>query len=145
MDVATLEAGEKMLVMTKPGDENAPAWVLRLRALKAERRESSEDLARVAGVRGSTVRRWLRGETEPPATVLQKIADHYGFTLAELMEPIQGERPSSVGGRWDIHGTPEDATPGERTLLRVLAEPEGRAFLVVAASLYLSRSKPDEK
>ncbi len=46
-----------------------------------------EQLGRIAGVQRSAVSHWVSGKSEPRMGALQRIADYYGITTANLADP----------------------------------------------------------
>lgn len=59
----------------------------RVRALRASRRVSLDELARASGVSRSMLSLIERAETSPTAVVLEKLASGLGVTLAALFDP----------------------------------------------------------
>jgi transcriptional regulator with XRE-family HTH domain len=63
----------------------------RLRALRAERDWSLDELARRSGVSRATLSRLENGEVSPTASVLGKLCKAYGLTLSRLMHMVEGD------------------------------------------------------
>lgn len=66
--------------MSKATAEN----IVRLIALTGA---THKELAKIAGVDRSAVSQWKSGKTEPRMGNLQKIADHYGISVENLINP----------------------------------------------------------
>lgn len=62
----------------------------RLRALRAERGWSLEELAKRSGVSRATLSRLENAEVSPTASVLGKLCAAYGLTLSRLMHMVEG-------------------------------------------------------
>ena len=67
------------------GEFDLRAFGRRLRAIRAERLLSQEDVARMVGTTAMSISRYERGRTCPSARVLWDIADALGTTPDELV------------------------------------------------------------
>jgi len=54
----------------------------------AKRAETKYQLAKELGVSQSTVANWLDGSARPQLRYAAKLAEHYGVTVAEIMEEV---------------------------------------------------------
>ena len=54
--------------------------------LQAERGESNYRLAKSIGVACTSVQNWRTGVTKPLNVYLEKIAEHYGVTVEDLLK-----------------------------------------------------------
>lgn len=54
--------------------------------LQAERGETNYRLAKELGVTQTSVQNWRTGETKPMAVYLEKLAEHFGCTINDLLE-----------------------------------------------------------
>ncbi|WP_018699046.1 helix-turn-helix domain-containing protein [Amorphus coralli] len=68
----------------------------RLRALRAERGWSLDQLAHRTGVSRATLSRLENGEVSPTASVLGKLCAAHGLTLSRLMHLVEGDFESVV-------------------------------------------------
>jgi transcriptional regulator with XRE-family HTH domain len=109
-------------------DEIGPLLAARLRALRAERGLTLEELATRAGVGRSTISLIERAEASPTAAVLNRLATGLGVTLASLFEPAEAA-PSPLARRAD---QPAWRDPLTGYLRRALSPPgsAGRLELV---------------
>jgi transcriptional regulator with XRE-family HTH domain len=67
-----------------PLDKPDPKLAGAIRALRADRGRTQEDVAYAAGLTSSSYSRIERGLTNPAWTTVQRIADALGVTQAEL-------------------------------------------------------------
>lgn len=63
----------------------------RLRALRAERNWSLDDLAKRSGVSRATLSRLENAEVSPTASVLGKLCAAYGMTMSRLMHMVEDD------------------------------------------------------
>ena len=54
--------------------------------LQAEHGETNYRLAKELGVKQTSVQNWRTGKTKPLNVYLEKIAEHYGVTVEELLK-----------------------------------------------------------
>ena len=75
---------------------------LRLRALRAERNWSLDELAQVSGVSRATLSRLENAEVSPTANVLGRLCAAYGMTMSRLMRMVEEEFAPVVrrDGQW---------------------------------------------
>jgi transcriptional regulator with XRE-family HTH domain len=73
----------------------------RLKALRAARGWSLDDLARASGVSRATLSRLEKAEVSPTAVVLNKLCAAYGVTLSRLMYLVEAEAAEPVVRRAD--------------------------------------------
>lgn len=59
--------------------------------------KSPSAVAEEIGIKKSTVTRWKQGNSQTPANI-QKVADYFGVTVAELTGEEQKEKPATPEG-----------------------------------------------
>jgi transcriptional regulator with XRE-family HTH domain len=72
-----------------PGDELSAQLSERIRALRAEKRWSLENLAKLSGVSRSMLSQIERNEVNPTLAVLLSIAKAFGVNLSDLIETAE--------------------------------------------------------
>ncbi|QVL32316.1 helix-turn-helix transcriptional regulator [Telmatocola sphagniphila] len=102
-----------MLLLEKVFDPVTPGqFAQRLRELFHEKGVSGAEIARRSGFRQSSISEWLRGEKEPKATAVKKLAEALGVPVELLFAdpttdpgvPAKG-RPRSKDPNKDDEGT----------------------------------------
>jgi transcriptional regulator with XRE-family HTH domain len=69
----------------------------RLRELREGAGLSQGELAEKMGVRQVTVSAWEVGTRSPDLTMLVKLAEFFGVTVNDFLEPAKGRRPRRPG------------------------------------------------
>lgn len=77
----------------RPDDPLGARIAARLRALRAERQWSLEDLARLSGVSRATLSRLEKADVSATAQQLGRLCAAFGLPLSRLMLMIEGEFP----------------------------------------------------
>jgi transcriptional regulator with XRE-family HTH domain len=69
----------------------------RLRDLREGRGLTQGELAKAIGVRQTAVSGWELGEREPDLATLVKLAEFFGVTVNDFLEPAKGRRRRRPG------------------------------------------------
>lgn len=80
-----------------PGEETIDRRLAeRLKALRADRGWSLEELAKASGVSRATLSRLENAEVSPTASVLGRLCAAHGLTLSRLMHMVEDDFPARV-------------------------------------------------
>ena len=82
--------------MSEPGSDIDARIAERLKALRAERGWSLDELAGRSGASRATLSRLENGEVSPTASVLGRICAAYGLTLSRLVQQAEEQAPPLV-------------------------------------------------
>jgi len=76
----------------------------RIRELRQQNDMSAEQLARALDVPGQRLRRWDRGEVNPPSEVCRQIAERFGVTLDYVLGVADDEQRPRSGDKIPLYG-----------------------------------------
>jgi transcriptional regulator with XRE-family HTH domain len=106
--------------MSRKAQKPIPGLGQRLKDLRDAKDKTQPELAHELGFAPGTVSRWERGESDPQAGQLLKLAEYFSVTLDFLLRGVPAEEPIMTDVFWKFMGTAAGRWAQEHGLVPLL-------------------------